>query len=393
MRDSPERGQALIARGAIAAILLAVLLPAIALAQVPRADTIQGQVVNATASGSSTANLSVTLFQLTDNASVARGTAQTDSSGRFVFGNVSADLDSYAVGATFQNAHYFSEPQTYSQNATGSNVVLRVYDSTTEDAAIKIVNSHTIILVQGGSLLVQEVYVFANMSDRTFIGAAPVGSGPRTTLRFSLPAGASGLEVGGDIGPTGIVPVQDGFADTTPVQPGELQGFYSYIVSMTRGAYTYTRNVNYPTLKYSILVQGKNVGVSGERLVPGGTTGMGGTNFSGANATDLPQGYVLSARITGLSGARGMPPVMWGVIGGVAVVAVGIGLFVIVRRRKPVVARSPVREEDSYLAELADLDEDFENGRISEADYLKRRDALKSDLVGLIDRGKRTQRD
>jgi 5-hydroxyisourate hydrolase-like protein (transthyretin family) len=387
----------LILRGLIASVLLAMVMPAAALAQAPApaAGTIAGEVVNATAKGSSTANVSVTLFSLADNTSVARGTAVTDASGRFAFENVSANLGAYAVAATFQNAHYFSDTQTYSQNGTGSRVVLRVYDSTTDDAAIKIVNSHTVMLVQDGSLLIQEVYVFANMSDRTYIGVSSGTAGQRTTLRFPLPAGASGLEVGGDIGPTGIVPAQDGFADTTPVQPGQLQGYYTYTLPLTRGPYTYARSVNYPTISYKILVQGKNVGISGDRLVSSGATSSGtagGTDFSGATATDLPRGFVLSARISGMPGTSGVPAVMLLVIAAVAVTVVGLGLFVFVRRRKPAAELSPIRDEESLLAELADLDDGFENGRVPEADYQKKRDALKSELVELIDKSDRTKR-
>jgi hypothetical protein len=351
-----------------------------------------GLVVNGTAGGWVVGGVEVGLFSLNSDNTTGHWTTKADPSGKFVFADVNtASGNTYAVGITFQGADYFTDVVNFSANETVKAINLTVYDATEDDSAIRIVNAHTIVFLEAGALQIQEVYVFANMADRTYIGTPDASGGAqRQTLRFSLPAGFADLNLGGDLAAAGIVASGSGFVDTLPVQPGSRQAFYSYRVNVKGGSYNYLRGVDYPTLKYSMLVQGDNVSLQGAGLTSSGTTDMGGTLFTGVAGTDLARGTTLSVSLSNLvSGGQHSSLVRWVLIAAAALVA-GVLVVYLVRRKRPAVAvvAEHLPGEDELLAAMADLDDDFENGRIAGDPYRARRTQLKSQLVALVNRSK-----
>ena len=379
-------------RGVLAGLLMVFMLPTVAAAAPPAVGDIEGQVINGTTGGSAVGGLDVGLFSLNSDNTTGHWTVKADASGRFVFGDMSTDPgNAYTVGVTFQGVDYFTDLVKFSDNETSKSVDLTVYDATEDDSAIRIVNAHTIVFLEDGALRIQEVYVFANMSDRTYVGSTNGTDGShRQTLRFSLPDGFAELNLGGELAAAGITASDSGFVDTRPVQPGSTQAFYSYLVNLKSGSYTYQRGVDYPTLKYSMLVQGDKVSMQGAGLTGSGTTDMGGTLFTGVTGSDLAPGTSLSVRLSGLSSAgQRSPVVLWVMIGGVVVI-VGLLMVYFMRRKRPsaVVVDGDVPGEDELLAAIADLDEDFENGRITADPYRAKRAQLKRDLAELIGRSK-----
>jgi hypothetical protein len=91
------------------------------------------------------------------------------------------------------------------------------------------------------------------MSDRTYIGT----SDPQRCKALGFhPSGFTDLQFGGDLSGTGIMASDSGFVDTAAVQPGAKQAFYSYRLPLKSGTLTYSRTIDYRTVKYSMLVQG-----------------------------------------------------------------------------------------------------------------------------------------
>ena len=385
----------MIHRGIIAAVVILLLFPGVALAQ-PRVGAIEGQVVNGTAEGSSVANLEVTLFSMTnDTASAPHVTVQTDSTGHYSFSDVDADsANTYVVGLTFHDADYYSDVQSFSDNETVKTVDLTVYDSTTDDSAISIVNAHTVVFAEDDGLTIQEVYTFANMSDRTYVGSDNgTRSGERETLHFSLPPGFSDLQMGGDLASSGIVATDAGFADTVPVQPGAVQAYYSYRVTPTDGVYVYPRAVDYATVRYSVLVQGENASIKSDKLTSSGTTDMSGAVFTGATGTDLAKGTTFTIEFSGFSaggsGGSSTSSYVWIGLGVVLLAAAVVGA-VLSRRKRSSLSPAVVdgADENELLSELARLDDDFETGRIDESSYQRDRSAVKAELLDLMSRSK-----
>ncbi len=366
-------------------MVLAVIVPKMALAATPQLGTIEGQLTNGTSGGSSVEGVQVTLFATNADNSTAHLTATTDASGHFEFKDLnSATGNSYVVGLAYQEADYFSDVQSFSENETSKNIELTVYDATTDDSAISVVNAHTVVFVEDGGLTIQELYVFANMSDRTYIGTADPVAGTRKTLRFSLPSGFTDLQFGGDLSGSGIMASDSGFVDTAAVQPGAKQAFYSYRLPLKSGTFTYSRAIDYRTVKYSMLVQGDKISIRSDNLTAAGTTTMGTTVFTGVTGTNLAAGTTLSAKISGLSSANATSTLIWVGIGAL-IVAVGLLGIYMARRKKPASSPAPAAsdQEQRLLEAMANLDDDFDGGKIAEGPYRAARAKVKSELVEL----------
>ena len=371
-------------RGLLAAVLMALAVPTIVAAATPVMGAIEGKLTNGSESGSGVGDVQVTLFATKGDTSTAHLTTKTDAAGSFAFKDVNADPgNTYVVGLSYQDAGYFSDQLSFSDNETSKKINITVYDSTTDDAAITVVNAHTVIFTADDGLTIQELYVFANMSDRTYVGTIDAASGSRRTLRFSLPAGFTDLQLGGDLAGTGIMASDTGFVDTAPVPPGAKQAFYNYRVPSESSSYTYSRKIDYRTLKYSMLVQGDTVSVKSDSLANSGTTNMGSAVFTNAAGSDLAAGSELTARLSGLGAATKTPTLIWIGIGALVVLLGVLALYLTKRKKAAAPAVAGEDEEARLLSEMADLDEDFENGVIDEGPYRAARARIKGELIEL----------
>jgi hypothetical protein len=113
---------------------------------------------------------------------------------------------------------------------------------------------------------------------------------------------------------------------------------------------------------------------------------MGGVKLASAVASDLATGSVVEAEISGLSsGGKAGSPLIW--IGAILVVGVAgaVAAVYLSRRKKP--APVSAREDDKenrLLAEIAQLDDDFEGGRIAEESYRAIRSEKKTELAEVM---------
>jgi hypothetical protein len=362
-------------------------LSAAAMAAEPGSGVIEGRIVNGTAGGSRVADQEVTLTTYLNNNEVGSATTRTDVEGGFVFDGLATGSDySYQVTVSFQEADYSSERLGFNEGETTKNVEVTVYDSTTSDEAIKVKTAHTIIYVGPEALEVVEYSLFVNEADRTYIGSKEVPTlGGKETLRFSLPKEATGLQPGIGLMSCCIATSEDGFVDTMPVFPGAKEVVYSYKVDPGSGTYALSRNVNYPTVGYDLLVQGEGIEVASDRLTAGEPIVIKGTRFNRLSAQKLVPGDTVVAQISGLPQSNNQGVVLWAVL--TLVVFGGFG-FVFLRRRRRL---QPVSPKDSIdqrrqklLVEIARLDDDFEGGRIPEEVYQRQRARRKAQLVELM---------
>ena len=364
-----------------------------ALAAEPGSGMIEGRVVNGTEGGSSVADLDVSLKTYLDDAEVGSTTAKTNDEGRFVFDGLSNELSySYWAEVTFQEADYYSERFSFDEGETTKSVEITVYDSTTSVEAIKVEMAHTIIYVGEGSLRVMEYSLFINMADRTYIGSKEgTTEGTRETLRFSLPKEATAFQPGYGLMECCIENSEEGFTDTMPVLPGISEIVYSYEISYNSETYTFSRNVIYPTTKYDLLFQGESIEVTGDQMAAGEPKTIEDTQFSYLTGEAFAPGDILVVQLLSLPVTNNQGVAIWIALT-LIVLAGGFGLgYLLIKKRV-----QPVRIEDSLdrrrqglLIELAQLDDNFDGGKISEEDYRRLRTEMKAQLVKLIQRGKR----
>ncbi len=381
-----DKGDMLIKRIVLLVAIFTLSLSVPTLAAEPDSGVIEGQLVNGTEGGSSVADQEIALQTYLNDTEVKKATTRTDAEGRFVFDGLSTEPGySYQITLNFQQADYSSDWLSFDGGETSKFTEITVYDSTTSDEAITVVNAHTIIYVEQDSLQVKEYFFFANMSDRTYIGSNEIDTeGTRETLKFYLPSEATELQPGNGLMGCCIYDSEDGFVDSMPVLPGSKEVVYSYRVDYNSGAYTFSRNVNYSIMSYNFLVQGEGSNVISDQLIVEEPLDISGIRFNHLSGGDFTPGDTVVAQISGLPNTGSQGIIIWVVLAlGVLVGGFGFSYLLRKRRLQPVRAKaSPDRQK--LLVELAQLDDEFESGKIDEEVYRRLRAKKKSQLVALL---------
>lgn len=417
----------------IAAVyLLSLLLVMSAVAQ--GQGTIEGQVTNGTADGGSVEGLEVTLTALSGGEVKDTFTATTDATGRFRF----EDLDTaatltYGVAVSYQGVSYDSSEPVGFSDQTMLFVPLKVYDATTSDEDIVIARAHFIIDFQSKLFMVTEVFFVANTGDRTYVGSAGEG-GHGGTVRFSLPAGAEGLQFRDPEASQRYLPVENGFVDRSPVRPGgePEQVLFSYHVRYDSSAFGLSTDLIYPISDINVLVADVGAEVTSEQVAFESKMGGQGQSYLNLTGQNLPEDTTLVLNFTNLPQEVTTPGVdvvpdssqtvlLW-IAGGLLALAVALGFgYPLLRRRaespaarsaEPLGGVYPERslgpqdrltakpleqerravddeidlevERQELLLEMARLDDDFEDGKIDEDEYERERAEIKAELVAVM---------
>jgi 5-hydroxyisourate hydrolase-like protein (transthyretin family) len=362
---------------------------------------IQGQVVNKTpGTQNSVEGITVTLNIYSGNTRTDSRTAETDAEGRFQFAGLSTDpAYSYQLALTYQEAEYNSTVQ-FGEGETSKEVEIAVYDATGDDSALTIPVAHMVIDIEQGNLTVWEMYSFyinPEESPYTYIGSQEVSGGRKETLRFPLPQGYADLQPVSGLMSCCVVFTAEGFSDTMAVIPGQPRNIiFSYNLKYSSSRYLLSRKMEYPVSTLNLLVQKRGVQVEsdtlefqGEMQVSPEISEVPYLRFSG---TELAPGTV-EISFSGLPHSSPVESLKWAVIV-LAAIALGVGLSypLLSKKRargKVAVSPSPLQEREELLRQLARLDDEFEAGKIPEADYRRLREQKKARLIALTSRIKK----
>jgi hypothetical protein len=268
---------------------------------------LEGQVVNGTANGGSVEGLMVTLHVFAGMEEQPSQTTTTDAEGQFRFEGLSTEADhGYALLLNYQGVDYGSDLLTFSEGETALSVPIQVYEPTENDEAVSIERAHIFVDFQGDDLLVGEMYLFNNSSDRTYIGAEEVAEGQRGTLRLSLPTGAEGLAFeDGELGQR-FFETAEGFVDTWPLLPGQASGrlIFSYSLSYDPSGYDLVRDIPYPLKAINVLVADTGVDITSDQLTLEGSREMEGQSYLTLSGQDLSKGERLTLHVSGSLGSK-----------------------------------------------------------------------------------------
>ncbi len=356
--------------------------------------TISGSLVNQTSgTTSSVAAQTVTLNTYQGNNKTDSKTVKTDDAGKYVFNGLSTDAaNTYEVDVTYQGADYYSDPIQFAAGETTKSADIAVYDTTTSDDALSIMLAHAVVLKNGSGLLVSEYYYFANTSDRAFIGK-PGSSGKNETVKFSIPPGATDFQIAYGLTDSELIKNGNNFTDTVAVTPAGREISFIYTIPLTSDKQSLTWNFNYDLTRFDLLATDPSIKISGSGLTQQQPISINGKNYQDYSSEGLSRGGTLSADLsnlsaTGSSSTTGMNWVWLALIPVVLIIG-GVG-FVFLRRRKsqPVPASFEATDsvdiKEKLLAEIAELDDNFENGKIEENEYSRLRSEKKRKLVTLM---------
>ncbi|HOG47977.1 MAG TPA: hypothetical protein PLB78_15215, partial [Anaerolineae bacterium] len=235
-----------------------------------QSGVVQGQVLNGTAGVAATLQgLPVRLYLFSGNTlkDTKRGT--TDAQGAFRFEGVQTGSNWIALATVeYAAVEYQGHPLDLSVG-TDFNSDITVYETTTDDAALKVERSHLIVEMGIGQLEVTELIILNNTGDRTYAGNEEVVPNRTATARLALPAGATDVSFSSEEVAGAMVRTGQGFVDTRPVIPGQQQYVLSYALPCEASRYNLVKPIIYPTAAIDVLVDapGSQVNASGlERL-------------------------------------------------------------------------------------------------------------------------------
>lgn len=357
-------------------------------AQAPASIT--GRVENRTPGGAIPASASVNLhlYELGAPVDLYTTTLGTDGTFSFPAPEGAAGLQVYA-SLEYQGVHYRSA--TYDLAEPLDGLVIDIYESTDDPAAVEIEQVHIFIAPFDDRVRIAELYHLSNRGERSYIGRPDPQTGVRSTLAIALPSGAEGLSLAG--ASLGERYVGDGasFVDTQPVLPGagvqEIEFSYELALSLDR---VITRAFALPVTSVVLLVRSESLGLDGPDIIPLGfmSTQMGSVATYQAGPFAAGEALSFSFSVQTLEAPpSGVPAAAAGspgigsleVLGGLLVL--GVAVWLILRARPRSRSLPPVPEEaQPIIAAIAELDHRFAAGEMQEAAFRQERERLKEAL-------------
>jgi mono/diheme cytochrome c family protein len=341
------------------------------------------------------ANLAVSLrrFEGTEELEPIVGT--TDSQGRFRFEGVEFSAQrAVVVQVEYLDVSYFSEVAQAQAGETALDLPVTVYDTSHDTTAISVDRLHIFLEPLAGedAVRVGALALVSNSETQAIVAANP-GEG---TLFFDLPESAVNLQLQeGELGGR-FIQTDTGFADTLAVIPG--QGSHQVVFAFD---VPYTRRVElqfpmrYP-LSGVIIVVPDGMRVESESLTDNGVRQIEGVSYRTYSGGALAAGQTLTLTLAGKpaaasgSGAQGYELVIAAALLGAVLIGVGVWGWLRSRRAEAEAMQAeadsaPEDAREALLQSIADLDDDFQAGRVMKDEYAVRRAALKEQLLVLED--------
>lgn len=365
---------------------------------------IHGTVVNASG-GDIPPGLTVTLHAFDQMNLVMTDTAQVSSQGLFTFENIPAPAGrAFLTTLEFDHVLYGSDVAQVETEGQPISLTMQVFETTTDQTPLAVDRLHYFFeFLDPQTLRVAELYVISNRGQKTVVSEG----GPQSpVLSFLLPQGAKNLQFQeGELGKR-FIETPNGFADTIPIRPGEgnYQVLYSYELPYNRKLQL-SRPMSLPVQAVVILAPEASVKVSGPTIQDAGTREMQGVQYHSYSGAAMEAGSSLDLTLTG-SPAGGQTGVSLGSRDSLLVGAAALGLVLLAagawlyqRSRAATVEAGTAAQaasgqpqaapaadtRDGLMDAILALDDLYQDGKLTEEVYRKRRAELKDRLARLME--------
>ncbi len=349
---------------------------------------VTGRVTNASAGAEVPAGLEVGLHGITLDASgevvdFLTQTAATGNDGVFRFEGLPLDVDNaaYVVRVIYDGVEFHNGARIDPDNPV-LDLPVTIYETTTDPDVITVEVMHVFMREHPDALLVMQIFVYSNSSDRVFVSREPVSGGRRGSVAVQLPPGALSVTFEDDRQGSRFVQVGDRIYDMDIMPPGE--GVHSIIVSYFLD-YDGTREValpvTYTTRQVNMLVQ-EGQRVRTDRLSPAGVEVFEGQAYGRFVGQDLAAGDVLALKVRSTALGRSTISVVIGAALAALVIVGVIAWFVRGRAWGRVPAAAGLTpDQEALVRQIVELDGAFEAGRVDRFEYEARRADLKAALA------------
>lgn len=383
-----------IRRRMLLVLMLAVAL-SLACVQIPQAraqsPTVSGEIMNGTPGGTVPGDLAVTLHIFSEMEEINTYTTTVTGGQSFHFDAVTLEEGNTAVARTaYDGVTYVSEFATIEETEEDVSLPLTIYETTTDPANVDIFQLHVFVNRVSEQIQLGAYAVIGNTGSRTYVGSRASTSDGATesaqrTWSVELPDGAENLQFeGGELGGR-FISLEGGFADTRPIPPGNagVETSFTYELPFQEGI-EIRQSFDVPVRSAVLVLPEGDWALEGASISSQGTleTQMGtALSYSaGPLEADEPLAFTLVPRTLETS----RPPDGSGgasenglVVGLGALVIAGVAITWM--WRSPSTSPMPV-EVQSEIEAIAALDRDFENGKLPEASYRKKRRRLRDQV-------------
>jgi hypothetical protein len=338
--------------------------------------TISGILVNKTASSTSSVTdqaLNLEIYQ--GSSRVDSRTTLSDSMGKFVFDGLSTDSsNTYQVTTVYQTAGYFSDPIQFADGETEKTLEMDVYDTTSSSTGISVMMAYVILHFENNTLSVKEDYLVANTGDRAFTGQSLAANGGNlTTLNFTLPAGAANFQTIFGLDLYNLTAGNQVYS-SEPVTPAGSEISYAYTLPCDAAGYNFILKMNYKVGRLDFLTSDAGMKISGSEISQQDSLTISNLNFQDYSMTNLEAGTVITARLS-FGGTNYLYYLLF-----LLLIPAGLIAVIVLRRgRRASIASATERER--LISEIAQLDDDFEDGKIEESVYRRLREEKKRQLI------------
>jgi hypothetical protein len=149
--------------------------------------------------------------------------ARTDSEGAFRFDGLPVSEDtSFLVLVTYSSVEYESRDVTLTDEVSSVELEMEVFEPTTSDQALRVTLDHMVLQADAQRQVVSvlEVFQVLNEGDQVYVNDGQEPGSP-ATFRLSFPEGATQVTAISGVASQDLVSTAAGFADTSPLVPGE----------------------------------------------------------------------------------------------------------------------------------------------------------------------------
>ncbi len=367
--------------------------PAQAQAETPPAGPVgevRGTVMNSNTGKVITEGLEVMLHILElDLADKDMKHSQSQADGTFVFSDVPFDANTqFAVMATFHGVTYFSDTMPADMTTMQVSINVPVYETTSDLASVQIDQMHVLFEFSTDGLETKELYAISNTGERTVKDVYDLGGDKFAALEFPLPEDADYVFFKPD-DQDRFIKLRGAFADTYPILPGDQpsQVMTSYLVPYSgERVYTYLAPVNTARINF-LLPDQADISLKGSGLTgPESMTLQDGVSYKVYSYSGLKAGETLNITITGnttnlQSNKKTNNKIAVGV-GILGLAIMGNGVWWWRRSASAEDEEDEVNDQpqeprlDELIAEIAGLDETYEQQGLSIEEYQNQRQAL-----------------
>ena len=326
-----------------------------------KSGTVVGRVSNGSEGGALPADLELALLGYDGDRQVVSETTIVEADGSFRFEGLE-----YAPGRLFfatviyDGLTFRSDVAHVTADGTALDLPITIYDASDDPGALRVERLHLILDFSAeDTLTVLEVWVLSNTSDRVI--TAP--------LQVPLPEGAFNLTFeSGSVGDRFEL-TRDGFVDLEPILPGSGLDHLIFGFDLPGSRSTqFDQLMRHPVDAVSVLIPADGPRVTG--LQDRGIQDIGGLRMQNFSEGNLAAEDLLSFQVFAPSRRFRLSATV--IIGAAALLVSGLSAA-----RLWVGARPGKLDWEELLQKIARLDDEYEDGKLSEVKWRRKREPLK----------------